>query len=105
MPVPVSALTGEFTTIRQVLEAAVAAFGDREAYVDGDQRITLARWMGMAVALAAGFPARGGGGGDVVALMLPAGIDYAVACAAAGKLGAIVTGLNPRLGRCEVESI
>src|ERR1700722_5712967 len=105
MPVPVSALTSEFTTIRQVMEAAVAAFGDREAYVDGDQRITFAQWMRMADALAAEFRARGVGRGDVVALMLPAAIDYAVACAAAGKLGAIVTGLNTRLGRRETESI
>ena len=52
MPAPMSALTGEFTTIRQVMDAAVAAFGDREAYVDGDQRITFAQWMRMADALA-----------------------------------------------------
>jgi acyl-CoA synthetase (AMP-forming)/AMP-acid ligase II len=105
MPAPVSALTGEFTAIRQVMDAAVAAFGDREAYVDGDQRITFAQWMRMADALAAEFRARGVRRGDVVALMVPASIDYAVAYAAAGKLGAIVTGLNTRLGRREVESI
>jgi acyl-CoA synthetase (AMP-forming)/AMP-acid ligase II len=105
MPAPMSALTGQFATIRQVMDAAVAAFGDREAYVDGDQRITFAQWMRMADALAAEFRALGVGRGDVVALMLPSAIDYAVACAAAGKLGAIVTGLNPRLGRREVESI
>ncbi|MDX6417745.1 MAG: hypothetical protein QOG28_2365, partial [Trebonia sp.] len=89
MPAPVSALAGEFATIRQVMDAAVAAFGDREAYVDGGNRITFARWMRMADALAAEFHARGVGRGDVVALMLPASIDYAVAYAAAGKLGAI----------------
>jgi acyl-CoA synthetase (AMP-forming)/AMP-acid ligase II len=105
MPAPVSALTDVFPTIRQVMDAAVAAFGDREAYVDGDQRITFAQWMAMADALAGEFQARGVGRGDVVALMVPACIDYAVACAAAGKLGAIVTGLGTRLGRREVESI
>jgi acyl-CoA synthetase (AMP-forming)/AMP-acid ligase II len=105
MPAPVSALAGEFATIRQVMDAAVAAFGDREAYVDGDQRIAFAQWMRMADALAAEFRARGVDRGDVVALMLPASIDYAVAYAAAGKLGAIATGLNTRLGRREVESI
>jgi acyl-CoA synthetase (AMP-forming)/AMP-acid ligase II len=105
MPDPVSALTGEFATIRQLMDAAVAAFGDREAYVDGDQRITFAQWMRMADALAAEFRARGVGRGDVVALMISASIDYAVAYAAAGKIGAITTGLNTRLGRREVESI
>jgi acyl-CoA synthetase (AMP-forming)/AMP-acid ligase II len=105
MLAPVSALAGEFTTIRQVMDAAVAAFGDREAYVDGDRRITFAQWMRMADALAAEFRARGVGQGDVVALMLPASIDYAVAYAAAGKIGAIATGLNTRLGRREVDSI
>ena len=53
MPAPVQALTGEFTTIRQVMDAAGAAFGDREAYVDAGQRITFAQWMRMADALAA----------------------------------------------------
>jgi acyl-CoA synthetase (AMP-forming)/AMP-acid ligase II len=105
MPAHVSALTGEFTTIRQVMDAAAAAFCDREAYVDGDQRITFAQWMRMADALAAEFRARGVRRGDVVALMVPGSIDYAVAYAAAGKLGAIATGLNTRLGRREVESI
>jgi acyl-CoA synthetase (AMP-forming)/AMP-acid ligase II len=105
MPDSVLALTGEFATIRQLMDAAVTAFGDREAYVDGGQRITFAQWMRMADALAAEFRARDVGPGDVVALMVPASIDYAVAYAAAGKIGAITTGLNTRLGRREVESI
>ena len=87
------------------MDAAVAAFGDREAYVDGDQRVSFAEWMAMADLLATEFRARGVGRGDVVALMLPASIDYAVAYAAAARLGAITTGVNTRLGRREVESI
>jgi acyl-CoA synthetase (AMP-forming)/AMP-acid ligase II len=99
------ALVGEFPALRPLMDAAVAAFGDREAYVDGDQRVSFADWMAMADLLAAEFRARGVVRGDVVALMLPSSIDYAVAYAAAARLGAITTGLNTRLGRREVESI
>jgi acyl-CoA synthetase (AMP-forming)/AMP-acid ligase II len=105
MHAAVPALTGEFATIGPLMDAAVAAFGDREAYVEGDRRLSFAEWMALADRLAAEFRARGVGRGDVVALMLPASIDYAVAYAAAAKLGAITTGLNTRLGRREVESI
>jgi len=41
----------------------------------------------------------------VVALWLPSGIDYATCYAAAAMIGAITTGLNPRLGRRELASI
>jgi acyl-CoA synthetase (AMP-forming)/AMP-acid ligase II len=101
----VSALTGEFATIGPLMDAAVAAFGDRDAYVEGDRRVSFAEWMALADLLAAEFRSRGVSRGDVVALMLPPSVDYAVAYAAAAKLGAITTGLNTRLGRREVESI
>src|SRR5690606_21247568 len=48
---------------------------------------------------------RGLGAGDVVALMLPSGIDYAICYAAAALLGAVTTGINPRLGPRETNSI
>jgi acyl-CoA synthetase (AMP-forming)/AMP-acid ligase II len=102
---PVPPLAGEFATIQQLMNAAAAAFGDRDAYVDGAQRVSYAGWMRLADSLAAEFRARGVGRGDVVALMLPPGIDYAVAYAAAVKLGAIATGLNTRLGPRETASI
>jgi acyl-CoA synthetase (AMP-forming)/AMP-acid ligase II len=101
----VSPLTGEFATIGPLMDATIVAFGDREAYVEGDRRVSFAEWLALADRLAAEFRARGVGRGDVVALMLPASIDYAVAYAAAAKLGAITTGVNTRLGRREVESI
>ena len=43
--------------------------------------------------------------GDVVAMMLPSGIDYAVAFAAIAWAGAVSTGLNTRLGKQEVEGV
>ena len=48
---------------------------------------------------------RGVGRGDVVGLVLPSSIDYAVAYAAAVRLGAVTSGVNPRLGPAEVASI
>lgn len=87
------------------MDAAVAAFGDREAYADGSQRLTFSEWLARADLLAAEFVRRGVRRGDVVALMLPSSIDYAVCYAAVTKAGAITTGLNTRVGRREVDAI
>jgi acyl-CoA synthetase (AMP-forming)/AMP-acid ligase II len=43
--------------------------------------------------------------GDVVAIALPPSIDYAVACAAALRVGAVATGINTRLGPRETAAI
>jgi acyl-CoA synthetase (AMP-forming)/AMP-acid ligase II len=88
-----------------MLEAAAAVHGDTEAYVEPGARITFADWVGRARSVATQFADLGVGKGDVVALWLPSGIDYATCYAAAAMIGAITTGLNPRLGRREVESI
>jgi acyl-CoA synthetase (AMP-forming)/AMP-acid ligase II len=98
-------LDGDFATLHQLMDAAVAAFGDREAYVDGGQRVTFGEWLARADLLAAEFTRRGVSRGDVVALMLPPSVDYAVCYAAAVKAGAITTGLNTRVGRREVDAI
>lgn len=47
--------------------------------------------------VAAGFAKRGVTEGDVVALMLPSGCEYAVAYVALTRLGAITVGVNPVL--------
>src|ERR1700710_836623 len=87
------------------MAAAVAAFGDREAYVEGARRITFAAWMAAADGVAAELAARGVRRGDVVAIALPPSIDYAIAYAAIARLGAVASGLNVRLGPREVEAI
>jgi acyl-CoA synthetase (AMP-forming)/AMP-acid ligase II len=99
------ALDADYGTIPRLMDAATAAFGGREAYVEGGQRVTFGEWLAQADLLAAELRARGVGRGDVVALMLPASIDYAVCYAAAVKIGAITTGLNTRLGRREADAI
>src|SRR5271154_6858439 len=88
-----------------MLETAAAVHGDIEAYVEPGARITFTQWIGRARGVAAQFADLGVGKGDVVMLWLLSGIDYATCYAAAAMIGAITAGLNPRLGRREIESI
>ncbi len=67
--------------------------------------MSFAEWDRAADGCAAYLAARGAGPGDVVALVLPSSIDYAICYQAAMRLRAITTGLNPRLGPAEVASI
>jgi len=78
---------------------------DGEAFVEGDVRLTFGGWDRAADAVAARFESLGVVKGDVVVLMLPSSADYAVCYQAAMRLGAITSGVNPRLGRREVDSI
>jgi acyl-CoA synthetase (AMP-forming)/AMP-acid ligase II len=87
------------------MDAAVIAFGDAEAYVDGSRRITFAEWIAAADGVAAALAARGVRPGDVVAIALPPSIDYAIAYAAIVRAGAVASGLNLRLGPREVTAI
>lgn len=98
-------LSSDVVDTRAMLELAAAVHGDIEAYVEPGARITFAEWIGRARGVATQFADLGVGKGDVVVLWLPSGIDYATCYAAAAMIGAITTGLNPRLGRREIESI
>src|SRR5436190_24167932 len=98
-------IRGEPTTIHELLRARAEVDPDREAFVDRDRRITFGEWTAAADALAAGLAEQGVGRGDVVCLKLPSSIEYAVCYQAAARLGAITSGINPRLGPAEVASI
>ncbi|WP_166903432.1 class I adenylate-forming enzyme family protein [Mycobacterium sp. DL440] len=102
---PIFVINRSFASTRELLDAAALAHGDREAYVEPGARVTFAEWIGRARSVAAQFADLGVGKGDVVTFWLPSGIDYATCYAAAAMIGAITTGLNPRLGRREIESI
>jgi acyl-CoA synthetase (AMP-forming)/AMP-acid ligase II len=102
---PIPPLVGEFATLGEALDAAATQYGDRDAYVEGSRRVTFAEWARASDGLATRFAARGVGRGDVVALMLPSGTDFALCYAAVLRLGAIVTALNSRLGPREVAGI
>ncbi|CDO91504.1 MULTISPECIES: class I adenylate-forming enzyme family protein [Mycobacterium simiae complex] len=98
-------LSADVSDTRSMLECAATVHGDREAYVEPGGRITFADWIGRARGVASQFADLGVGKGDVIVLWLPSGIDYATCYAAAAMLGAITAGLNPRLGRREIESV
>jgi acyl-CoA synthetase (AMP-forming)/AMP-acid ligase II len=98
-------------TVVSVMRVAAQRNGDVEAYVEpatgGRPRraLTFAAWDRAADGLAGSLSARGVEKGDVVCLVLPSSIDYAVCYAALQRLGAITSGINPRLGEGEVASI
>ena len=102
---PVPPLVGRHATLSEAMDAAVIAFGDAEAYVDGTRRITFAEWIAAADGVAASLAARGVRPGDVVVIALPPSIDYAIASAAIVRLGAVASGINLRLGPREVAAI
>lgn len=98
-------LMGRHQTFDAALRAAAAQFPSQEAYVEGDERLSFADWVARAERLATALERHGVVPGDVVAIMLPPCIDYAL-CYAAGMLaGAVVTGINARLGPREVSAI
>lgn len=99
------AVTGYFEVVGDLMDAAVEQIGDREAYVEGTRRLTFAEWIDAADRVAGAFADRDVGRGDVVALNLGPSVDYAIAYAAAARLGAVTTGINPRLGPSEVRGI
>jgi acyl-CoA synthetase (AMP-forming)/AMP-acid ligase II len=104
VPEPVVQLTD--ATTDELLRAVAAAHGDREAYVDAHgERLTFAAWDRAADGTASAFADLGVSEGDVVSLLLPSGIDYAICYLAAMRLGAITSGINTRLGPAEVASI
>jgi len=55
--------------------------------------------------VAAGLANRGVGTGDVVALVLPPSVEYAVAYLAAAKVGAVTAGVNDRLTSTERSAV
>lgn len=96
---------GPGATLLDLFDEVVQTHGEATAFVDGDRRITFAGWAAAADGVAELFAREGVTAGDVVCLQLPSSIDYAVAYQAAMRLGAITSGVNPRLGPGEVAGI
>jgi acyl-CoA synthetase (AMP-forming)/AMP-acid ligase II len=97
-------------TVVSVLREAARVNADLEAYVEpaGERErraLTFAQWDRAAEGVAGYLARRGVTKGDVVCLLLPSCIDYAVLYAALQRLGAITSGINPRMGAAEVASI
>jgi acyl-CoA synthetase (AMP-forming)/AMP-acid ligase II len=97
-------------TVVTVLREAARVNGEVEAYVEpagpGPRRaLTFAEWERAADGVAGDLARRGITKGDVVCLLMPSTIDYAVLYAALQRLGAITSGINPRMGPSEVQSV
>jgi acyl-CoA synthetase (AMP-forming)/AMP-acid ligase II len=93
-------------TVVHVLRQMAQLHGDVDAYVEAEgERLSFGEWDRAAEGMAAAFSELGVTAGDVVALSLPSSADYAVCYQAAMRLGAITSGMNPRLGRGEIASI
>lgn len=97
-------------TVVSVLRKAARRNGDVEAYVEpagqGTRRtLTFAEWDRAADGVAGHLARLGVSKGDVVCVVLPSSIDYAVLYAGLLRLGAITSGINPRMGAGEVSSI
>lgn len=107
-------------TVADLLRTVAQAYPDVEAYVevahpgspglapagpDGRRRLSFGQWDEAADAVAALFADAGVGRGDVVCLLLPSSIDYAVCYQASARLGAVTSGVNLRLGPTERRTI
>ena len=98
------------TTVVSLLREAARVNGDLEAYVEpagrgGRRSLTFAEWDRAADGVAGDLARRGVAKGDVVCLLLPSSIEYAVLYAGLLRLGAVASGINPRMGSGEVTSI
>jgi len=89
----------------QLLRGVAAQHPDRPAFVDAERRLTFGEWDRAADGVAGLLAERGVERGDVVALLVPSSIEYAVCYQAAMRLRAITTGINTRLGPPEIRSI
>lgn len=92
-------------TLSEVFEQASRRFGDEDALVSQTASVSFREWWSHAGGVASEFSRRGIEAGDIVVVILPSSIEYAVCYAAAVKLGAITSGVNPRMGTREVRSI
>lgn len=93
-------------TTGELLRAIADVEGERDAYVEaGGARLTFAEWDRAADGTAGALAELGVEAGAVVSLLLPSSADYAVCYLAAMRLGAVTSGINPRLGPDEVASI
>jgi acyl-CoA synthetase (AMP-forming)/AMP-acid ligase II len=107
---PVRIPSDQHETVVSVLREAARVNGDVEAYVEPDfgagrHRLTFAEWDRAADGVAGHLARLGVNRGDVVCLLLPSSIDYAVLYGGLLRLGAITSGINPRMGAGEVASI
>ncbi|HEV7772711.1 MAG TPA: AMP-binding protein [Conexibacter sp.] len=85
------------TTLDEDLRRSAATAPGKEALVAGEQRLTFAELDSAASALAVRLRARGVARGDRVAILLPNGIEAAIAIYGTLRVGAAFVPLNPTI--------
>ena len=93
------------TSLFQMLRDAVAARGDCEALVCGENRFTWAEVDAAAAAVAGGLAARGIGPGDRVALLAGNDSPFVITALAAARLGAVVVPVSIRERKAELNYV
>ncbi|MDZ4044783.1 MAG: class I adenylate-forming enzyme family protein [Rhodoglobus sp.] len=99
------AIDPDAPSLAALFERAVEAFPDGEGVVHDETRLTYAQWWQHAGGLAEELRRRGVRPGDVVIIGLPSSAEYAVAYVAIARLGAVASGVNPRLGSGEIAHV
>jgi HIP---CoA ligase len=92
-------------TFPAVVERAATRWGDREALVDGDRRLTFADLAAAADRAARAYVAAGVEPGDRVAVWAPNMGDWVVAALGAFRAGAIVVTVNTRFKGAEAAHV
>lgn len=98
-------LIGDHATFAELFCAAATTFPEQEAYVHRSERIGYGAWYDQALRAAAALQDRGVTPGNIVLISLDPSIDFAICSAAAQLIGAVASGVNPRLGRLEIAAI
>jgi len=91
--------------LRTLFEHLLATEPDLPSLIQDGHATSFAQWWADSGRVAGALAARGVRAGDMVAIMLPSGQDFASGYLAALRLGAIASGVNPRLGPTEIEHI
>jgi len=84
-----------------VVREAGRRFGSAPALVAGDVTMSFSDLDVLSTAVASGLARGGVRAGDVVALVLPTGLEYVVLYCALARLGAVTAGISPRLAEPE----
>jgi acyl-CoA synthetase (AMP-forming)/AMP-acid ligase II len=94
-----------FATVPELLRHVASTQSEREAFVEGERRLSFRELDINADRVAWMFWDFGVRPGNVVALMLPSSIDYTICYHGAMRLRAITSGINLRLGQTEISHI
>lgn len=92
-------------SVWQLLDEAFRSSPDKEAFIDGDVRLSFRDLRQQATEIASGLKRLGVGKGDRVAVCLPNWHEFVVAVHAVARLGAILVPLNTRYRLHELEHI